>query len=321
MAGDAPSIEPVTAINGDGDLWISPAAVRQRIGAWAYDRALEAERPTAGQVRKALGVADAIAEVAHAVWRAPDEIALSELDVPAVDDDLAERAGLSVRDGDAAVELLVCAGVLTRTATRHDAVRIAREVLTPSPALARLAWRHARERLHAVGASVPAALGVLREIARESGPVPDAARAPSVRYSVRELEAATQFGRSTVSEALAALERAQLIVLDARRGQTMRCALTPTAFGQEVPASAAAPAAPAVQTLGSLATPTRCDIDSTPAAPATSAAPTLIGEFAGTPIYAPPGTPLVVECDAEGRWSCRVGPLLRMGPVAPKRAD
>jgi hypothetical protein len=41
----------------------------------------------------------------------------------------------------------------------------------------------------------------------------------------------------------------------------------------------------------------------------------LVGTFAGTPIYAPAGTPLVVECDAEGRWSCRVGPFLQLGPV------
>lgn len=48
---------------------------------------------------------------------------------------------------------------------------------------------------------------------------------------------------------------------------------------------------------------------------APAAAPVLIGTFAGTPIHAPAGTPLVVECDAEGRWWCRVGPFLRIGPV------
>lgn len=54
-----------------------------------------------------------------------------------------------------------------------------------------------------------------------------------------------------------------------------------------------------------------------PAAPSAAglAAPVLLGSFAGTPIYAPPGTPLVVECDADGRWSCRVGPYLQLGPV------
>jgi hypothetical protein len=46
-------------------------------------------------------------------------------------------------------------------------------------------------------------------------------------------------------------------------------------------------------------------------------APVLLGHFGGTPIYGPPGTPLVVDCDADGRWTCRVGPLLTLGPVAP----
>jgi hypothetical protein len=49
--------------------------------------------------------------------------------------------------------------------------------------------------------------------------------------------------------------------------------------------------------------------------PAGAGAVVLVGTFAGTPIYAPAGTPLVVECDAEGRWSCRVGPFLQLGPV------
>lgn len=44
-------------------------------------------------------------------------------------------------------------------------------------------------------------------------------------------------------------------------------------------------------------------------------APIYLGEFAGTPIFAPPGTPLIVECDRNGRWTCRVGPLLRLSPV------
>lgn len=322
----------VTPLAGGADLWVSPAIVRERIGAWAYAHAAEAERPGAAEVRRALAVAAAVAESAHAIWRDPEETPLWEVDVAADEAELARRSRLASRDVAGALELLVRTGVVASTrnpGARSDELRLAHEVLEPAPAVAQVVWDSARARLEAAGAGAAAALAVLRELARASGPVPDATRAPFVRYSVRELEAATLFGRSTVSEALGALERARLITLDARRGQTMRCALAPAAFGHELPGPVAEAPPPPSTTVGderSQAPAARgrgAAVPPLPApTPASSAAPVLLGEFAGTPIYAPAGTPLVVECDAEGRWSCRVGPLLKLGPVTPpERAD
>ena len=324
-----PSVTPLT---GGADLWVSPAIVRERIGAWAYAHAAESERPGATEVRRALAVAAAVAESAHAVWRDPEETPLWEVDVAADESELARRSRLASRDIAGALELLVRTGVVALTRNpdaRSDALRLEHEVLEPAPAVAQVAWDGARARLEAAGAGAAAALAVLRALARASGPVPDATRAPFVRYSVRELEAATLFGRSTVSEALGALQRARLITLDARRGQTMRCALAPAAFGHEVPRPVVEATTPSTTTIGDERPPVSSAGGKAVAPPplpapstTSSAAPVLLGEFAGTPIYAPTGTPLVLECDAEGRWICRVGPLLRLGPVTPpERAD
>ena len=323
-----PSVAPLT---GDLDLWVSPAVVRERIGAWAYAHAPEAERPAAADVRRALAVAAAVAEAAHAVWRVPNERPLWEVAVPGDEVELARRSGLAPREIAGAMALLLRAGAVVRVGSpgaagaRVDTLCLTREVLEAAPAVVDVDWDGARARLETTGTGAAAALAVRRELGRASGPVPDAALAPYVRYSVRELEAATLFGRSTVSEALGALERAQLITLDARRGQTMRCALAPAAFGHEAPppADAAArlssstiaqerPPAPTPEVRGVTSAATMI------ASFRSSAAPVLVGEFAGTPIYAPPGTPLVVECDAQGCWSCRVGPFLRLGPIAPE---
>ena len=171
----------------------------------------------------------------------------------------------------------------------------------------------------AIGA-MAAPLAVLREVAGASGPVPDPAAAPHVRYSVRELEAATLFSRSTVSEALGLLERAGLLVTEARRGQTLRCALAPRALGL-------APMAPikaeSRHREGGV-TNIQASVPSEPAEsghgadlqrPKATGSTVLLGDFAGTPIHGPPGTALILECDEQGRWTCRVGPHLRLGPV------
>lgn len=335
-AREAPSAPSVTPLTGDGDLWASPAAVRERIGAWAYGHANDVERPTAAEVRRALAVAAAVAESAHAVWRDAGETPLWEVSIAADEPELARRSGVAPREVAGAVALLLRAGAVARTGNsgavgaRGDALRLEREVLEAAPAVVAVDWDGARARLELSGAGVAAGLAVLRELARASGPVPDATRAPYVRYSVRELEAATLFGRSTVSDALSALERARLITLDARRGQTMRCALAPAAFGHDaVPPAASAATEAASSTIAcerppeptavasALTTSSPSSSSSASSSSRASVAPVLLGEFGGTPIYAPPGTALVVECDAQGRWSCRVGPLLRLGPIAP----
>jgi len=183
----------------------------------------------------------------------------------------------------------------------------------------------------------PLALAVLRELAASMGAldVADGAMLPAAtRASVRDLEDATGFGRSTVAEAVTSLERARLIDVEARVGRTTRFTLRPSAFGRpdEPPTAAASDVsalASSPTTTASLAAPRSTGapsvIASPPAAHATqvpgnASAPvagvaTLIGTFAGTPIYAPPGTPLVVDCDASGQWTCRIGPFLVLGPV------
>ena len=141
----------------------------------------------------------------------------------------------------------------------------------------------------ATDASIPAALAVLAEIGRATGPGGDAGEAPFIRYSVRDVEGATRFSRSTVSMALTALERVGLIAVD-----------TPRRPSPATPADA-----PSMTS------------DAAHQAPAA----VYVGEFAGTPIFAPPGTPLIVECGSDGRWTCRVGPLLRLGRSIRSRTD
>lgn len=349
-------LELPATLSRDTDLWISPSVVRQRIGAWAYDRtsvnafssssaksvsksAGPDRRPTPVDVRRALAVASAVAEVAHAMWRDPDVTPLWAVEIPADEAELAVRSGLAKQDAAAAVELLLCVGVIERAGATDgpggSPLRLIREALEALPGLTLISWDAVRERIEMSGGSIPSALAVLRELARATGPVPDPERAPHIRYSVRDLETDTQFGRSTVSEALGALERAGLISLDARRGQTMRYALTPAAFGMRIEErEPAAPVAVIVSEPSTTPLSTSTPISVPAAAPRMPAdkadtssdgharviaGSALIGDFAGTPIYAPPGTPLVVERDASGAWTCRIGPFLRLGPISEKR--
>jgi hypothetical protein len=331
------------------DLWVSPAAVRQAIGAWAYTRTGNEPHPGDDLVRTAVGVACAIAEcaaataaVTDAAWSRPAGDAVhaasgSPLARPVAYDAgrLAELAGVAPRDVDRAVAVLQGAGVVRWTADGTTAqLALDDGVLAPLPAVARVDWDAVRRRLAAVGAGVGAPAAVLRTLAERMGAVDLAgAELPSVRASVRDLEDATRFGRSTVSEAVAALVRARVLDADTRAGHTGRFVLRPCVFGlpDEAPESAPAvvdtrwPAAPGSGTApagaGGVARPVPVGAAAVQGAvdggPSTAAGrPVLVGTFAGTPIYAPAGTPLVVECDAEGRWVCRVGPFLQLGPVA-----
>jgi hypothetical protein len=186
---------------------------------------------------------------------------------------------------------------------------------------------------------VGAPVAVLRALAERMGAVDlagagagAATELPSVRASVRDLEDATRFGRSTVSEAVAALVRARVLDADTRAGHTGRFAVRPSTFG--LPDDEPGPP-PTALTSAALTTSALPGVPGARAAhgapvrpggpevaapvvvgPGAVGAPVLVGTFAGTPIYAPAGTPLVVECDADGRWVCRVGPFLQLGPVA-----
>lgn len=376
------------------DLWVSAAAVRQQIGAWAYGALRESQRPDASAERRAVAVANAVAELGH---RVPDarfggaaDGALPDREVVVHRDEIEELTGLAGEAAADALKLLLDCGVLEvatdASSQTPDAlplesprkfarrVRLAGAVCQPAPAVARIQWAAVRARLAEGGVrtgGLPAPLAVLRELAWATGPVADPEMAPTVRCSARELEAATRFGRSTVSEALATLERARLIRVEARRGQTLRCGLAAAAFGlpdERMPdaqmSAAQMPAAPVPQTRApdtrssklpfqaprSVTTDERSVVAVSPpersiaadvsreAEPLTGAesptqgrnsetsrdqahrpAPTgvvRLAEFAGTPIYAPAGTPITIECDAAGNWTCRVGPHLRLGPIA-----
>jgi hypothetical protein len=246
---------------------------------------------------------------------------------------LADLAGLAPRDVERALELLQGAGVVGRTQGAAGAhLTLDAGVLAPLPAVARVDWPGVRRRLGAIGAGVGAPTAVLRALAERVGAVdlppegPSGGDVPPVRASVRDLEDATRFGRSTVSDAVAALVRARVLDADTRAGHTGRFVVRPAAFGlpDEEPAVDGATGAAAVVSAPGHPYPPVAPARPAPVgppgvpvvAPAGGAArsPVLIGTFAGTPIYAPPGTPLVVECDAEGRWTCRVGPL-QLGPV------
>ncbi len=174
--------------------------------------------------------------------------------------------------------------------------------------------------------------------------------AAAVRTSVRDLEHRTAYGRGTVAAALHSLERAGVIAVEARAGRTTRFMICDVAFGQGdgadpsdlllAPAKRPAPARrneqPRKPELPEVARP-RSDgsghsgargpliaagQDTESGRSSSSAGnPVRIGEFGGTPIYAPPGTPVTLECDADGRWSCRVGAFLRLGPVGAADSD
>ena len=339
----------ILTLGGESSLWVEPVAVRERIGAWAFGQSRTTGQPSAADVRRALLVASALAEMAHSSPRTADGTSIADVELPAEHATLSDRSGLSTREARAGLGLLTNAGVVVRSGS---GIRIAREVLGNCPSLARIQWDAVRGRLRRSDVGIPAALAVLAEIARATGPVGDDGDAPFIRYSVRDLEGATRFSRSTVSTALTALERVGLIAIDARRGQTLRCALRPTVFGHDSGDDGTARTAdvrhgasthadrliaePAVGSQQSqrvavveARTVVRADRSSRSSSPATLAqassiasdivdpalAAVYIGEFAGTPIFAPPGTPLIVECGSDGRWTCRVGPLLRLGPV------
>lgn len=333
------------------DHWVSASAIRQAIGAWAYSLGgNDRRRPTPEAVRAAVGVACAIRELTLELHRGvrPGGADIQSVDAlpPAPADAalLGERAGCTARDVEQAVELLCTAGVVERQRSGSGAtVSLSHTILAPHPAVARLGWAEARDRLRRVEASLAPALAVLRELAAQIGAIDDQETVPALRASVRDLEDATGFGRSTISTALDALERARLLDVETRAGRTTRFGLRPAAFGRpdEPPRTGVQdvlrvggepieqPRTPSTGAsfglAGATAAEGRVPTGVVPAAalrppagsPTSTAAPVLLGSFGGTPIYAPPGTPLVVACDKHGRWTCQVGPLLQLGPIDP----
>jgi len=325
----------------DAEHWLSSAAVRQALGAWAYTRAAGEARPNSADVRSALGVASAIVERA---MRSPWGNATGGVEptwriaVPEDLGDLRARTGLAMREVSAALELLAAAGVIVRQSGSEASLRVSDDVMAPAPATAQLDWNACRDRLARVGGSLPPALATLREVAYAASTIANPGQTSSVRASVRDLEDQTAFGRSTVAEALGALEHAGLLEVAVRAGRTTRFTLRPAAFGLPQPDDTSArglrPVAPiaaknpdpsaVIGGAGELrssaregqgAMPLAVTTSGKSASPVLASGTVLLGEFAGTPIFAPLGTALVVERDSEGRWTCRVGPFLSLGPV------
>lgn len=330
VAGGIPSV------SGREQHWVSTAAVRQAIGAWAYSLGAGERRPGPEDVRAALGVACAIHEMAldpaRQRWRVPSAVNALSTSVPEDLEQLAMRSGFGARETARALDLLVAVLAVSRQLGAAGAtVVLADSILSPAPAVAALDWNAVRDRIAVVGTSLAPALAVLRELAGMQGTLAPQGDFAAVRASVRDLEDATGFGRSTVSEALGGLERARLLDVEARAGRTTRFRIRPAALGHgdELPQIAAvetqssdaiAPIHPVLPrdvgavdaALGASAVGTRVVA---PLPPLPVGAPTFVGEFAGTPIYAPSGTPVVIDCDAEGRWTCQVGPFLTLGPT------
>ncbi len=360
------SVRAVPEAAHDGlTWWVSPDAVREAIGAWAAtSRAGRVrpgpERPSAETIRTAVGVACAIAELAAGMPDSPDAVSLqARLEGGRAEDAsrfalmrpvpydlrrLGDLAGAGLRDVERALDVLYGAGVVAQPNGARGPLALAPDAIVPAPAVASIGWAAVRERLGAVGAAIAAPCAVLRALAEQADAAGDGTRTADgpgapVRLSVRDLEGLTGFGRSTVSDAVAALVRARLLDVDTRAGHTGRFVLRAAAFGAPDDAPAVQSGAttglspapvPGAGAAGSAAPrgAVRAQAAAAPDAPgaapisgpvvgASGAAPALIGSFAGTPIYAPAGTPLVVECDAAGRWSCRVGPYLQLGPIGP----
>jgi hypothetical protein len=103
------------------------------------------------------------------------------VELPAEEGALSGRSGLSTREVRAGLALLTDAGIVVRSGSELRApIRIAREVLGECPTLPRIQWDAVRGRLRAADVSIPAALAVLAEIARATGPVGDAGDAPFI---------------------------------------------------------------------------------------------------------------------------------------------
>ena len=336
------------------DHWLSSAAVREALGAWAYTRAGGQGRPAPADVRAAVGVAAALVEQERAqllemasdgLRTGPTASRPLQSEIPEDVAGLVDRSGYGASDVRAALDLLTAARFVSRRiGATMPTVILDASALVPAPVAARIQWPQVRARLRTAGGSIPPALAVLRELAVAVGAPGDAPDPPSVRASVRELEDRTAFGRSTVCDALAALERADVLAVETRAGRTTRFVLRVAAPGWPPPAAPAtehraevAPARPPIaHTAGRATSRTRSGAgegagqgmapsppsvtsagDVAPRAPGATGAPVLIGDFAGTPIHAPAGTPLVLEQNADGGWTCRVGPFLRLGPVHP----
>jgi DNA-binding transcriptional ArsR family regulator len=324
------------------DTWLADRVVHARLAAWCIGAGV-AERwvRTEEGLRTATGVAAAVLELERDASRLRWPVTGADIihadraaaGVPVDVAELAGRAGVSDDRARVALEALVSAGVAQRrTAHGQSAIAIDGECLVVAPGCAAINWTAVRDALGVLGRPVAAPVAVLRALAlRLDGHTAEQGIA-ELRASVRELADETHYGRTAVADALTALREAGLVDTRVRAGQATRFVVGPAAYGH-APAIRSAPhpsegmvavggspsAATAPSTHGTrrarraASREERAGESSDPAAAATI--PIRLGDFGGTPILAPAGTPITLEQDASGRWYCRVGTHLRLGPI------
>ena len=276
-------------------------------------------KPAAADMRNAVAVAVAISELVREAELAP---LAGAVEVPEYLAEFSRRAGTSLDETEAAVSLLFAAEVLARVESSSTArVRFVEGMLAEEPTLAQLAWEEIRTRLAAVGASLPPALAVTRELARATRVVEPEKGSTWVHLTLARLADRTLFQRTALSTAVSALEAAGVIERGQRRGQEGQYRLLPSAFGADWPRPAAeggsrddaarplpppvGPGAPLIPALPLAAT-------SSPGVATGRAVPIRVG---GVPLEVPAGVPVRIEIDGEGRQYVHVGPHVVIGPL------
>lgn len=232
-------------LHGERALVPSPVRVRGRL-----------EGEPREVVRAAVAVAVALAErpedePAAEVWRGWSAPAVVE---PAL---LAERTGLSPTEVESALAALGAAGVLRREAGAAERATLDPEILAELPSLARAPWPTVRDRLRARGGGWAVPLALYQELTLQGGAASADSPGRWVQCSVATLADAMGYGRTAITQALAALDEAGLLersAQPARRALRLRLrpvapAPSPAATGRAGDAAAEAPAAGGAEPL------------------------------------------------------------------------
>lgn len=197
---------------GNWSLVASARVIRESIGAWAATQP-PAKRPDAAAWRDAIAVTFAAIEVGQAVLRGPADSGAPwavPIPVPAIPDDLATRALLPSERVRAMVDLLISAQVFVLEERVSDdwVIRISRTSLETSPILASIAWETVRQSLPP--SSTPAALAVIRELARHTTPA-DWAAERYIRLTYHDLMQLTGYGKTALQTAIRACTTGSLV--------------------------------------------------------------------------------------------------------------
>lgn len=312
----------VLSISSGAHLVVSVTAV---LGAIHHASGPLAPRRLPGKVspaemRNAVAVAMAISELIRESELAPREGG-GAIEVPEDPAEISYRAGTSLDETESAIALLFAAEVLARVESNSTArVRFVDGMLAEDPTLAQLAWEAIRARLLAGGASLTPALAVVRELARATRVVEPEDGSSWAHLTLAKLSERTLFQRTALSTAIAALESADVVERGQRRGQEGQYRLLPPAFGAGAPARPSEVIAPANETARPTLPPSAgAAPEASPAPPAEmhrdpagAGVPIRIGDL---PVHVPPGMPVSIELDAQGRQYVRIGAHILIGPL------